>query len=254
MLIDWFTLCAQIINFLILIWLLRRFFYKPVMEAMQKREEKIKASFEEAEQKRLEAAEQEELIQARLAEVDQERRELIASLKQEIYEKKREMLEQLRDEVDQLKSNWLSSLDHEKESFKSEVARRSQQEIIDTIASALRDLSDESLEQAIAGKFVNKLHSLNDEKSAELVREIERSKDPVVVRSAFELSDFARKSIEQELKDLGLQAGASFEESKDLICGIELMAGGQKISWNIESYLESLKLSIEESLNGKRTE
>ena len=34
MLIDWFTVAAQVVNFLVLMWLLKRFLYKPIVYAI----------------------------------------------------------------------------------------------------------------------------------------------------------------------------------------------------------------------------
>ena len=41
MLIDWFTIIAQALNFLILAWLLKRFLYRPVLNALDEREKLI---------------------------------------------------------------------------------------------------------------------------------------------------------------------------------------------------------------------
>ncbi len=41
MLIDWFTVVAQIVNFLVLVWLLKRFLYKPILNAIDAREKRI---------------------------------------------------------------------------------------------------------------------------------------------------------------------------------------------------------------------
>ena len=46
--IDWFTLVAQIVNFLILIWLLKKFLFRPVQNVMKKRENEITSRLEEA--------------------------------------------------------------------------------------------------------------------------------------------------------------------------------------------------------------
>ena len=48
MLIDWFTVLAQIINFLILIYLLKRFLYGPIIRAMEEREKKMVADQDRA--------------------------------------------------------------------------------------------------------------------------------------------------------------------------------------------------------------
>jgi len=51
MLIDWFTVGAQIVNFLILVWLLKHFLYKPILDAIDAREKKIAAELADAERR-----------------------------------------------------------------------------------------------------------------------------------------------------------------------------------------------------------
>ncbi len=48
MLIDWFTVGAQALNFLILVWLMKRFLYKPILNAIDAREKKIAAELADA--------------------------------------------------------------------------------------------------------------------------------------------------------------------------------------------------------------
>ena len=52
--IDWFTVVAQAINFLILVWLLKRFLYKPILHAIDEREKGIAAQLAQAEAKKAE--------------------------------------------------------------------------------------------------------------------------------------------------------------------------------------------------------
>jgi len=55
MLIDWFTVGAQIVNFLILVWLLKHFLYKPILDAIDAREKRIAAELADADAKKAEA-------------------------------------------------------------------------------------------------------------------------------------------------------------------------------------------------------
>ena len=48
MLINWFTVAAQVVNFLILLYLLKRFLYRPILGAMEERERRIASAMEEA--------------------------------------------------------------------------------------------------------------------------------------------------------------------------------------------------------------
>ena len=54
MLIDWFTVGAQTINFLILVWLMKRFLYKPILHAIDAREERIAKELADADAKKAE--------------------------------------------------------------------------------------------------------------------------------------------------------------------------------------------------------
>ncbi len=55
MLIDWFTVAAQVINFLVLVWLLKRFLYQPIIDAIDAREKRIAAELADADAKKAEA-------------------------------------------------------------------------------------------------------------------------------------------------------------------------------------------------------
>src|ERR1700689_4507849 len=55
MLIDWFTVGAQTLNFLILVWLFQRFLYKPILNAIDAREKRIAGELADAAAKKAEA-------------------------------------------------------------------------------------------------------------------------------------------------------------------------------------------------------
>jgi F0F1-type ATP synthase, subunit b len=55
MLIDWFTVGAQGLNFLILVWLMKRFLYRPILHAIDEREKRIAAELSDAEATKAEA-------------------------------------------------------------------------------------------------------------------------------------------------------------------------------------------------------
>jgi len=52
MLIDWFTVGAQALNFLILVWLMKHFLYKPILHAIDEREKRVAAELADADKKR----------------------------------------------------------------------------------------------------------------------------------------------------------------------------------------------------------
>ena len=87
-------LVAQIVNFLLLLFLISRFAYKPILNMLNQRSEQIKESLEAADRARQEAQQSEANIQAQL---DAARRE-----GQTIIEQASRSAEQLREEIQQV--------------------------------------------------------------------------------------------------------------------------------------------------------
>ncbi len=73
MLIDWFTVGAQALNFIILVWLLKRFLYKPILNAVDAREKRIAAELADADAKKTEARRERDEFQRKNKEFDQQR-------------------------------------------------------------------------------------------------------------------------------------------------------------------------------------
>ena len=78
MLFDWFTVGAQALNFLILVFLMRRFLYKPILHAIDEREKRIAAELANADAKMAEAQKERDDYQQKNEELDQQRAALLA--------------------------------------------------------------------------------------------------------------------------------------------------------------------------------
>src|SRR5689334_7374676 len=106
MLIDWFTVAAQIINFLLLVWLLKRFLYGRILRAIEARERGIAERLAEADAKDKAAAEQLALYQVNLQKFEQQRQELLAQAKLEAGKQQTEMMAQAREHVRAVEAGW----------------------------------------------------------------------------------------------------------------------------------------------------
>src|SRR5208282_2974056 len=96
MLIDWFTVGAQALNFLILVWLMRRFLYKPVLHAIDEREKRIAAELADAAAKKAEAAKERDEFQHKQAEFDQQRAALLKQATDEAAVERHRLLDVAR--------------------------------------------------------------------------------------------------------------------------------------------------------------
>jgi len=259
MLIDWFTILAQVINFLILVWLLKRFLYRPVLNALDEREKHIAAELADADAKEAEAQKEREEFSRKNQELEQQRTALLNKAKEEANSERTRLLEAARQAAAELNSQLQESLRNDRKTLNETIRRRTQEEVFAISRKALADLADSSLEERIAGKFVQKIQNLSQEEKEKLTSVFDYSSNssPIssktaLVRSAFELPDAQRKAIEEAVKEvLGKELQIKFETAPELVSGIELTLNGQKLAWSIADYLTSLEKSIDELIKEK---
>src|SRR5271165_6714309 len=96
MLIDWFTVGAQAINFIILVWLLKRFLYKPILDALDAREKRIAAELADADAKKAEAAKERDEFRHKNEAFDRQRVALLSKANEEAKAERRRLLDEAR--------------------------------------------------------------------------------------------------------------------------------------------------------------
>ena len=100
MLVDWFTIVAQAINFLILVWLMKRFLYKPILNAIDEREKRIAAELADADAKKAEAQKERDEFQHKNEEFDQQRATLLSQATDEAKAERQRLLDEARKAAD----------------------------------------------------------------------------------------------------------------------------------------------------------
>lgn len=248
--INWVTVSAQVVNFLILVWLLRHFLYQPVIRAMDRREQKIRNRMDEADSREQEAINEKHSYQEKLDRFEKEREDLLEETRQEARQIRSQMLDQAREETALVRSHWMREVSEEKTAF-IDGLRQQSLDVVETIArKALLDLADERLEERIVHTFIRQLHSLDQATR----KALGHSSEPAIIASTFELEPSLRGTLTRALHELtGAELTVNYTTAPELICGIELTCEGQRISWNLSDYLEELTTSIEKAFEPLET-
>ncbi|HEY9754610.1 MAG TPA: hypothetical protein V6C97_05600 [Oculatellaceae cyanobacterium] len=249
MLIDWFTVTAQVLNFLILVWLLKRFLYKPILNAIDVREKKVADELASADAKEAEAQKEKEEFKRKNEEFDRQRAELLNRAKDEVRAESQRLFEEARKEASNLRAKQMEALRIDKENLTGEINSRTQKEVFAIAKKVLNDLAGTSLEERTVDVFARRLHELKGEEKEQLTSAISASPGSVHVRTAFDLPQTQRDLIKKAIKEaLGVEIQPGFETAPDLVSGIELTTNGQKVAWSVTDYLTSLETSIDELL------
>ncbi|EMI47029.1 ATPase F0 complex, subunit B [Rhodopirellula sp. SWK7] len=244
MLIDWFTVAAQAVNFLVLVWLLKRFLYKPILDAIDARENRIAAELADADAKRAEASREREDFQQKNHTFDQQRESMLTKAKDEAATERARLLEEARRESEVLRAKRSVELKDEEQNLNDEINRRTQQEVFALTRKTLQDLAGENLEERMCDVFTQRLRTMNDETKQELAISVETAKQSPRVRSAFVLPPVQRANIQTTLNEmLSADTEIRYEIAPGLISGIELLVNGRKISWSVNEYLDAMEMT-----------
>jgi F-type H+-transporting ATPase subunit b len=250
MLINWFTVFAQAINFLILVWLLKRFLYKPILHAIDEREKGIAAQLAQAEAKVAEAQKESDAFRHKNEAFDQERAALLKKATDDASSERQRMLDEATKDADAVRAKRHEALRTEQRNLREDIIRWTQKEVFAITRKTLADLATTSLEERMGEVFVSRLRALTGPAKEQLAATFKTSNHTVSVHSAFDVPPAQRSAIESAVKETFAPGShVQFETAPELVSGIELSTNGQKVAWSIADYLATLEKSAGELLH-----
>lgn len=250
--IDWFTFVAQVLNFLILVLLLRRFLYRPVLRVIEEREEGIRSRVREAEEEREGARRAAAAAREREAEIESERKERLRAVETDVAAIRRELLEEAREEAAEARDNWGRTVERERDAFLDELRERTRRHLYDAVRRGLADLADASLERRAVDVLLSRLETMDEVDLEALRAAVRRTGESILVQSRFELPDSERERIAEAVRRLvGFDRAVRFETEPEVVWGVELRVGDYKVGWSAESYVTSLEENVAELLEAE---
>ena len=250
MLIDLFTVIAQIINFLILAYLLKRFLFNRIIKIMDDRENQIIDRMQDAETAKEEARKELKEQSGIREELQEKWNEMLAQAKKDAHKKREELIRDARNKIDQEQKNWREAILKQRTAFLRDLRHLSCEQVCQISRKVLSDLADEKLENQLIENFLVQLKKLTKEEKDDFVRFLNRDERKILVNSSFRLTRAKESEIRKTLEEIiGDKVEINFEISPDLICGIETRTEGKKISWNVENYLDGLEERLKKAFS-----
>ncbi|MDZ4695167.1 MAG: F0F1 ATP synthase subunit delta [Deltaproteobacteria bacterium] len=249
MLIDWFTVGAQVLNFTILVWLMKRYLYHPILKAIDAREKRIADELADAATEKEEASKERKDFQHKNEEFETQRADLLKEATNEANTERKRLMDEARKAADDMSAKRRETLEKDSRNLNQSIARRAQQEVFGIARKTLLDLTGTSLEERSCEAFIRRLGELDDTPKAQLTESIKDSTETALVRSAFDLPGEQRAAIQKALNEaFSADIQLRYETAPDLVSGIEFSTNGQKIAWSIANYLTSLEKGVAELL------
>ena len=244
MLIDWFTVAVQIANFLILIALLKRFLYGPLLRAMDKRQKAIDESLADAARSQQEAVVQSAALAGEREALASTREALLRQAASEVESWRKTVLLRIREEIEETKQLWWQQLIDEQDSFFDKLKIRISEQVVRVADKVLVDLADDRLEAKLVGVFLAKMATDHDFAVGHPLEAGE-----LLVATDRALSPESREGLRNELTArFGLGKTIIFKEEPGLGFGIRLTVGDQAWEWNLARYMQELEQDIRQAL------
>ena len=202
--LDWTTFILEIINFLVLVWILQRFLYRPVMNVVAQRRATISQSLQEAQTTQQQATELKTQYENRLRDWQQEREAARKQLGDEIEAQRQKLMAQLQTELAEQRRKEQVLAARRDENLLREARQQAQVLSEQFAAKLLNRLAGPAVEGRLLEMLLEDLATLPEEQRKTLAAAQRDNQAPVQVISAFPLNDAQRQALERRLaKNLG---------------------------------------------------
>ncbi len=245
MLINWFTVFAQILNFVILLGLLRWLLYKPILQVMAKRQAQLAEQWQTATDLQAQAHQALEQYHQEQQSLQAQRASFLAEARAAADEERQRQLLTLRQDIQAQREAWEADLYQEQRAFFHTLRQQVTQQVVAIARQALRDLADVSLEQQMVARFCEQLKHLSPTQRQQ-IHNSETPPEAVFIRTTFPVDAAHQAQIKQSLATtLNLEGiPIHFVTVPELGCGIEMKLAGQAILWGLDPYLDQLEQTL----------
>jgi F-type H+-transporting ATPase subunit b len=232
--LDWSTLVLEILNFLVLVWLLQRFLYKPILKVVAARQAAIDEAARRTREMESKARELQAQYEARLQNWEQERAQARGALLEELQGERSRALAALHETLEQerRKAGVLDERRRSEETARSE--RQAMEQALAFVRRLLAGLSGPEVETKLVQLAVNELEHLPPARRSALREALNTSSEPPTACSAYPLSPEQREALSRALG--GLLEGVrecTFREEPALLAGVRVNVGPWVLQVNV---------------------
>ena len=237
--LNWSTFLLEIINFLVLVWILKRFLYQPVLDVIARRRKAIEEQLAEALRLQDEAESLKAQYEDRLTDWEHERRQAKDTLAQQLDEERARQLSALQATLDQ---------EREKNRVAEQRQHAEQQRAIEHQAlqlgaafssRLLGQTSGPELEGRLLTLLLEELTCLSEQQTTGLRQQWGEPPQSIEVSSAFELAAEQRQQLEVALHQVsGLSVPVRFIHDETLLAGLHIVIGAWALLANVRDELK----------------
>ena len=239
--LSWSTFVLEIINFLVLVWILKHFLYKPVLGVIARRRAVIEKTRADAWALHLDAEKLQEQYEGRLTDWNRERQQLRETLNGELEAERARKLEELRKELEQEREKAHVAEANRQADALRKVEETALLQAAEFATRLLEEAAGADTEARLVELVITELSQLPTERIATMRNSYGQTPDAIVVASAFPLPEDQRRRLEQALLTLtALDIPLRFEQNSELLAGVRITVGAWVLGANLQDELKGM--------------
>ncbi len=243
---DIWTFLFQIINFLVLLFILKRVLYKPIKEIIEKRRSLIQQRIEEAEKTKKEALELKENYQHEMDKLHELKSRMIEKMQEEVEQERKKLIGRAEEEAARVLEKERAVFDTEKARLEAELKDKAIETVTLLAVNLLKDVSDEDLHKAIYEKLFRELQGI-----ASHIPEIKEKDRPLTVDliTAYPLSEAETRKFKEAIEALLSQSVIlNTIIDKSLIAGVKMKFYDMVYDLSLSGQIKKLALRLKETV------
>jgi F-type H+-transporting ATPase subunit b len=242
--INWTTFLLEIINFLVLVWLLKHFLFRPVQDMILQRKAGIDKSLADAAETLVKGEKLKTAYEGRLADWEKEKQEARKTFNRQLEEEYAGKLDALQASLQAEREKAQAAEEHRLEEIRQSLEEAALQQGARFAATLLAETVSRETEDRLLGLFLAQLDKLPEERIAELGAGCADNTEEITVTSAFDFPAESRKRLEASLAALcGREISLHYERDGGLVAGIQVVINHTVLSCNLRDELRDFARS-----------
>lgn len=249
--INWVVFFAQIVNLFVLVWLLKKFLYRPIINAVEQRQAEITSKVNKAKEEYALAEAEHKQLAKKLKNFETTKKKKFDEVAKEIEAFKSHQMSLIKDETHKLRQKMQADLDRQVQSLHTQIADVFAGNFIALSQKMMGELSGETAFENSFSLFQKQLKSLSK-------TDIKKIKSSYAKQNIISISssETLSKKMQQELAlflsdtfDWTLPLKMRFETDKNLILGLEMTVGNHSAEWHLKAYLDEYQEKLNTQLS-----
>jgi F-type H+-transporting ATPase subunit b len=253
MIFNWLVIIGLVIGFILLLGLFKHFFYQPIIDNLNAREQKLQQLLSVANNKIKHAKTLQQNCEKAYQDLEKQKVLLLKKSQIDAEQTNLNLLKSAHEAADDMLRKRLGAIQNELQTLQQWVITQNITEVYAITEQMLTDLMGVELHEVMFSRFIDRVNTLPEEQQVSLLQALKRSNNLVVIRSAHALSEQNKQKISDSLSRVldnkyPIDIKFNFILVPNFIAGLEINVSGWKLQWSIHQHLQSLQDNVRTAL------